>query len=101
MERPYVFMQRALVTFKAAGLHYRLPALPRRNFGCSCGSSVMELWRRACLRSASKSWPESVIFRGCTIWTKLFMTLKKGCCWHGGARRSTGQTVTSLICLIW
>lgn len=44
MERPYVFMQRALVTFKAAGLHSPLAgALPRRNFGCSCGSSVMEL----------------------------------------------------------
>lgn len=100
MERPYVFMQRALVTFKAAGLHSPLAGPSQEEFW-------LQLWveRYGALeaepvyRLRQKAGRVSVIFRGCTIWTKLFRTLKKGCCWHGGARRSTGQTVTSLICL--
>lgn len=102
MERPYVFMQRALVTFKAAGLHSPLAGPAQEEFW-------LQLWveRYGAL--------EASLFTGCIkklAGERYFPRLhdmdeavqdaqKKGCCWHGGARRSTGQTVMSLICLIW
>lgn len=92
-------MQRALVTFKAAGLHSPLAGPSQEEFWLQLWVERYGALEASLFTGASKSWPVSVIFRGCTIWTKLFRTLKKGCCWHGGARRSTGQTVTSLICL--
>ena len=46
MERPYVFMQRALVTFKAAGLHSPL-----------AGPSQEEFWLQL--------WVEASLFTGC------------------------------------
>lgn len=99
MERPYVFMQRALVTFKAAGLHSPL-----------AGPSQEEFWLQLWVERYGAL--EASLFTGCVKklageryfprlhdMDEAVQTLKKGCCWHGGARRSTGQTVTSLICL--
>ena len=101
MERPYVFMQRALVTFKAAGLHSPLAGAAQEEFWLQLWVERYGALEAGLFTVCIKKLAGERIFRGCTIWTKLFMTLKKGCCWHGGARRSTGQTVTSLICLIW
>lgn len=101
MERPYVFMQRALVTFKAAGLHSPLAGPAQEEFW-------LQLWveRYGAL--------EAGLFTGCVkklAGERYFPRLhdmdeavqdaQKGCCWHGGARRSTGQTAMSLICLTW
>lgn len=101
MERPYVFMQRALVTFKAAGLHSPLAGPAQEEFW-------LQLWveRYGAL--------EAGLFTGCVkklAGERYFPRLhdmdeavqdaQKGCCWQGGVRRSTGRTVMSLICLTW
>lgn len=99
MERPYVFMQRALVTFKAAGLHSPLAGPAQEEFWLQLWVERYGALEASLFTGCVKKLAGERYFRGCTIWTKLFRTLKKGCCWHGGARRSTGQTVTGLICL--
>lgn len=58
MERPYVFMQRALVTFKAAGLHSPLAGPSQEEFWLQLWVERYGSFRsRACLQAASKSWP--------------------------------------------
>lgn len=101
MERPYVFMQRALVTFKAAGLHSPLAGPAQEEFWLQLWVERYGALEASLFTGCIKKLAGERYFRGCTIWTKLFRTLKKGCCWHGGARRSTGQTAMSLICLTW
>ncbi|MUU06383.1 MAG: hypothetical protein EP149_00945 [Phascolarctobacterium sp.] len=82
------FMQRALVTFKAAGLHSPLAGPAQEEFWLQLWVERYGALEAGLFTGRVKSWPESVIFRGCMIWTKLFMTLKKaaaGTAAHAGA----------------
>lgn len=52
MDRPFVFMKRALLTFKAAGLHPPFLGPGEEDFGCNYGWNVTALWRLICLLAA-------------------------------------------------
>ena len=100
MERPYVFMQRALVTFKAAGLHSPLAGPAQEEFW-------LQLWveRYGAL--------EASLFTGCIkklAGERYFPRLhdmdeavqdaqKKAAAGTAAHAGSTGQTVMILICL--
>ena len=98
MERPYVFMQRALVTFKAAGLHSPL-----------AGPSQEEFWLQLWVERYGAL--EASLFTGCVkklAGERYFPRLHdmdeavqdaQKRLLLARRRRSTGQTVTSLICL--
>lgn len=61
MERPYVFMQRALVTFKAAGLHSPLAGPSQEEFWLQLWVERYGALEASLFTGCVKSWPESVI----------------------------------------
>ena len=79
MERPYVFMQRALVTFKVAGLHSPLAGPAQEEFWSQLWVETLWSFRsEPVYRLRQKAGRRALFSAGRTIWTKLFRTLKKG-----------------------
>lgn len=99
MERPYVFMQRALLTFKAAGLHPPLSGFAEEGFWLRLwveryGALEPQLFNCCVKKLAAERY-----FPRLHDMDAAVLDEQKSGNWPGGARRSAGQTALSRICL--